>query len=182
MRHIIFCVGIVSWGLWVSCSTTKQVPDEEKGSVYSDPQVGDTLVVHTDLLSQLKPFSSPEKSEKPPYKIFSWIKADCSSCALKFKRWMEFKQNDQITGAYALYPIVYASSRDMVEYTVEEIIHYPYPVYYDSTNHFFEDNHLSEDGYYQTFLVDPFNKILAIGDPNLDNSYFNTYKRIINGE
>ncbi|MEO0640853.1 MAG: hypothetical protein AAFY70_14070, partial [Bacteroidota bacterium] len=145
-------------------------------------QVGDTLVVHADQLSQLNSLSDTEKSEVLSYKIFSWIKADCSSCALKFKRWMEFRQNDQITGAYTLYPIVYASSRDMVEYTIEDIIHYPYSVYYDSTNHFFEENRLSEDGYYQTFLVDPHNKILAIGDPNLDNSYFNTYKRIINGE
>ncbi|MEL6696995.1 MAG: hypothetical protein AAFP89_12175 [Bacteroidota bacterium] len=178
-RFAILCFLIL--GSFLSaCSSASQPEEEGEISTYTGPKIGDTLIFKPQTLIVLG--DSVASNHRSPYKIFSWIKADCSSCALKFKRWMEFKQNDQITGSYTLYPIVYASSRDMVEYTIEDIIHYPYSVYYDSTNHFFEDNHISEDGYYQTFLVDPHNKVLAIGDPNLDNSYFNTYKRIINGE
>ena len=171
---------LILGSLLSACSSSSPAESEDEAYAYTGPKIGDTLILQPQILTALGDSSEPNPPS--PYKIFSWIKADCSSCAVKFKRWMEFKQNDQITGKYALYPIVHAPSRDMVEYTVEDIIHYPYPVYYDSTNHFFEENQLSEDGYYQTFLVDPHNKILAIGDPNLDNNYFKTYKRIINGE
>ncbi|MEL6134094.1 MAG: hypothetical protein AAFR59_12085 [Bacteroidota bacterium] len=182
MRNIVLGVGIILLGLLSACSSSTASQEERGVPNYSGPQVGDTLVINHDLLSKLNIPLDTKASDKSSFKIFSWIKAGCASCALKFKRWIDFIENNQIIGSYELYPIVYASSRDMVSYTVEDVVHFSYPVYFDSTNHFFEENQLSEDGYFQTFLVDEHNKVLVVGDPNLDNGYLKTYQRIINGE
>ncbi len=59
---------------------------------------------------------------------------------------------------------------------------YDYPVHLDKENVFSIINGLSDNMSIHSFLLDKYNKVLAIGNPVLNNKIISLYKSIISGE
>ena len=76
--------------------------------------------------------------------------------------------------------IFYAHLKNYEEFEVYTGINrFNYPIFYDYEGKCDRQNHLPDDVFYQTFLLDENNKVQLIGKPIPDSKLWELYKKII---
>jgi Protein of unknown function (DUF1573). len=125
----------------------------------------------------------PDLFEKP-YKILVYIdSAGCTSCKLRMPDW-----KDIISEADAIAPgkigfLFFFNPKDEKEldYLMKRD-RFDYPVFMDTDNTIDRLNHFPRDMKFQSFLLDPNNTVLAIGNPSMNPLVWELYKQQITGE
>ena len=130
---------------------------------------------------------SPVLASKPylrgntkKWKIFTYIDTiGCSTCNFRALDWKRIiHEADSITSNVTF--IFYAHLKNYEEFEVYTGINrFNYPIFYDYEGKCDRQNHLPDDVFYQTFLLDENNKVQLIGKPIPDSKLWELYKKII---
>ncbi len=114
------------------------------------------------------------------WKIFTYIDTiGCSTCNFRALDWKRIiHEADSITSNVTF--IFYAHLKNYEEFEVYTGINrFNYPIFYDYEGKCDRQNHLPDDVFYQTFLLDENNKVQLIGKPIPDSKLWELYKKII---
>ena len=100
------------------------------------------------------------------WKIFTYIDTiGCSTCNFRALDWKRIiHEADSITSNVTF--IFYAHLKNYEEFEVYTGINrFNYPIFYDYEGKCDRQNHLPDDVFYQTFLLDENNKVILAGNP-----------------
>lgn len=122
--------------------------------------------------------------QKGEYMILNYVDSTgCMSCKLQLPEWLEFIYSvDSISHGTVPFVLVFQSKAK------EDLIHFfkksgfDYPVYIDEKHHFGQLNHFSSDMQLQTFLLNKYNKVIAVGNPIQNPQIKELYMNIIQGK
>lgn len=117
------------------------------------------------------------------YKILVYIDSvGCISCKFKLFEWQKYI-NDMNLISDSVGFIFVVSSVNYKEFEdVQKTNRFYYPVFYDKKVQLDSINNLPDEFWFQVFLLDKTNHVLAIGNPVLNSSIHNLYKKIVKGE
>lgn len=109
--------------------------------------------------------------------------AGCTSCKLRLPIWNEFANSlDSISDATVkLLIVVNPKVNKEITYFLKRDS-YPHPVYMDEGDRVNTVNKFLNEPSAQSFLLDRYNKVIAIGNPTVNNSIAAFYKSIISGK
>ena len=113
-------------------------------------------------------------------RLFTYIDTiGCSTCNFRALDWKRIiHEADSITSNVTF--IFYAHLKNYEEFEVYTGINrFNYPIFYDYEGKCDRQNHLPDDVFYQTFLLDENNKVQLIGKPIPDSKLWELYKKII---
>jgi hypothetical protein len=107
---------------------------------------------------------------EPDYTIVSYIDSvGCTSCKLKFHRWLEIMHEmDSISGQPVPFLFIFhpKSKRDLSELSyLMKRDNFSYPVWIDVEDTFNGMNKLPDNSVFHSFLIDKQNKMVAMGNP-----------------
>lgn len=115
------------------------------------------------------------------YKVLMYVDSTgCMSCKLQLSKWNDFiRETDSLHVSY----IFYFNTWDWegLQYVMRRDV-FTYPVCFDKDDSLNRLNHFPSNVAFQTFLLDRNNKVLAIGNPILNEEIKNLYMYIIGGE
>ena len=118
--------------------------------------------------------------KKPGYKIVTFADSSgCTDCRLNFYGWKlkmdEAKAwNKPVDFVFILQPKEESELVSLLKFNELGLA-----VYYDKNTDFIRQNRLSSDPLYQTFLINPENKIVLVGNPVSNKTLWNLYKETI---
>lgn len=170
---IVLIAGFLLW----SCSTDKsgyeKLVSEWIGREIKLPEImTDVLTGDTLNLSDAD------------FKIITYVdNAECTSCKMNLRSWEIFTESlDSISNAIVdILMIVNTDNTDGIKYIITRDSYY-HPIVIDSTDMINSTNHFPKDTQYQSFLLDKTNRVVAVGNPILNNVIGSLYKAIISGE
>ncbi|MFK7920402.1 MAG: hypothetical protein AB8H47_00520 [Bacteroidia bacterium] len=132
----------------------------------------DTLLLDQNQLIKL---DSGKQSLKDflsaPIKIIGYIDLGCSMCSSYLPNWAEFVEQKATKWDIPTLLVVKGNSKGAAKYVAIEQLAYRFCVYYDSGNHFYQKNHLTDDPLEQAFLIGPDNTILMCANPALSEQH-----------
>lgn len=109
--------------------------------------------------------------------------AGCTSCKLRLPIWNEFANSlDSISDANVQFLVVVNSNADIEIAYLLKRDSYHFPVYIDHLDKVNTANLFPTDHRAQTFLLDRYNKVIAIGNPTLNNTIRDLYCSVISGK
>lgn len=117
------------------------------------------------------------------YKILTYIDtAGCTSCKLRLFDWRVFIKELQTLSSDVVVLFV-LFSKDYNEFEeIQRKNKFEYPVLYDRYNKLNTINHFPENPAFQTFLLDQNNRVIAIGNPIMNDAIRIFYENIIKEE
>ncbi|WP_303318477.1 hypothetical protein Q4Q34_03980 [Flavivirga abyssicola] len=92
----------------------------------------------------------------------NYLDADCSVCIQDLKLWDEYLKNEEKNALF----IIAGSEKIKVDYMINNVLHYKYPVFYDEYDSFVQINDLSEYKAFHSFQLKN-KKVLKVGSPIL---------------
>lgn len=118
------------------------------------------------------------------YKMVSYFDSlGCISCKLQLDRWSDFiHEMDSVTQNKVPFAMFF-HPKDLNELKrITRKYQFDYPVCFDEKDEFNSLNHFSRNPYFQTFLLDKDNKVLAMGNPIITPSVKELYLHIVTGK
>ena len=118
------------------------------------------------------------------FTILTYVDSDgCTSCKLRLPIWNEFANSlDSISDANVQFLVVVNSNADKgIAYLLKRDS-YHFPVYIDHLDKVNTANLFPTDHRAQTFLLDRYDKVIAIGNPTLNNTIRDLYCSVISGK
>lgn len=117
------------------------------------------------------------------YKILVYIDSvGCMSCKFKLLEWQKYINNMKVISDSVGFIFVVSSINYKEFENIQRTNHFYYPVFYDSKFQLDSINDLPKDFWFQVFLLDKTNHVMAIGNPVLNSSIHNLYKKIVKEE
>lgn len=118
-------------------------------------------------------FSYNEKS-----KIVTRINGNCSQCIFKLKLWSDFLDEVESKACNCdIQYYFYISGADTSAFHAinESIIHFNYPVIFDTRNTFLRENNFPKNSLFHTFLLDSTNRVILVGTPIMNSELQKLY-------
>lgn len=167
--------------LWASC-TTKEGERNRRELVnkWLDKQI----IYPSDMFFTNQNGDTIEHDYKSAYKMLVYVDSiGCFSCKLKLPEWNRYiRAVDSIAPNKCAFLFVFATSRRKDIYRNMYLSKFDYPIIIDEQGMFDQFNHFPSNVFYQTFLLDKDNKVLAIGNPVLNPKVKDLYLKIIQGK
>lgn len=145
------------------------------GEHYQGPKIGDEVFLSELGLTPMEELPMPEK----PLTLVAWINADCSLCSIRMDTWSQLIKRHRWDESVNIRFVGKSYSRANLAYQIEEATQFPYPIYHDSENKFFEVNGISERPLLQAFLLDQDEKVVWVGNPSVDSTLSRFFEYII---
>lgn len=117
------------------------------------------------------------------FKIITYIDSNgCQACNMKLQAWQHAIDSfKSIAGKDVEFlMIINSEETNDLSHIITQYA-FTYPVVFDSSDVFNRLNNFSDNVNYQSFLLDSENKIIAIGNPVLNQSIYKLYHKIISG-
>lgn len=114
------------------------------------------------------------------YKILSYIDTnDCIECKLKFQEWNRLiKESDSLHLKVDFIFIAHLKHYYLLEKS-QKINKFDKVIYYDYNDLVNKKNRFPQKFMFQTFLLNPQNRVVLVGNPTMNPKLWNLYKREI---
>lgn len=181
MKKIIYCCALLLGSL-MGCkeSETERITNLVK------LWQGRTLYFPVEAeLSSFRGDSIYKYSLKPAdYCIVTYVDSiGCMSCKLQLPEWKKLIVTiDSVSGGTVPCLFFFHPSNKKELVSLLKRVHFTYPVCIDETDSLNKLNHFPADMMFQTFLVDKYKKVLAIGNPVHNPQVKQLYLDIISGK
>lgn len=121
---------------------------------------------------------------KCKYKIVTYVDSvGCVSCKLNLQKWMDFASEiDSISLNGVCFQFIFQPYRLNELLLMLKQSQFKLPVCIDLKNQFSQLNNFPEDEDFHSFLLDQYNKVIAIGNPTFNFKIREFYLKIIQGE
>lgn len=118
------------------------------------------------------------------YKVVSYFDSlGCISCKLQLDQWNDFIQTMDSTTQGKVAFALFFHPKDLNELKrITRKFQFDYPVCFDEKDEFNTLNRFSSNPFFQTFLLDKENKVVAMGNPILAPSVKDLYLHIVTGK
>ena len=118
------------------------------------------------------------------YKVVSYFDSlGCISCKLQLDLWSDFIQTMDSTTQGKVAFALFFHPKDLNELKrITRKFQFDYPVCFDENDKFNALNGFSRNPYFQTFLLNKENKVIAMGNPILTPSVKDLYLHIVMGK
>lgn len=169
-------VGAICDGVFICCDL---VGSNSKNEV--ETLVGKTLILPSKLTVQALSKESEIELQRV-HKIITFINADeCIPCLMKLQQWSqvieEFRRD--FSSEFMFVMIVESKlTKEIMIHVKNE--HFSHPILFDDANKIKNENKIATEYEYQTFLLSPDNKILAVGNPTINAKIKKLYVKLIN--
>lgn len=160
---------------------------KQKELIFSilDEWNGKTIILpdHLNLFGQRSDSVDYFSSE---YKILNYVDSlGCLSCDLRLREWSillkEFRDRN-----LSIVPVfIFSSKNKKIIKEIQSVIKQSaisFPIIVDSLDRINKLNNFPSDTRFQTFLLDRKNKVLAVGNPVLNNNIKDFYFKMVKGE
>lgn len=111
------------------------------------------------------------------YKIVTYVDSiGCTSCKLQLERWKNFiREVDSVANGNVSFVFVFhpKNMKELCQLLRSHI--FDYPISFDEKDYFNVLNRFPSETMFQTFLLDGFNKVMAIGNPVLNSQIKELY-------
>ncbi|MDD4032659.1 MAG: hypothetical protein PHS48_05370 [Bacteroidales bacterium] len=118
--------------------------------------------------------------EKPSYKIVTFADSSgCTDCRLNFYGWKIKMDEAKAWKILVDFVFILQPKDDFVLLSLLKFNEFHSWIFYDKNIDFIRQNQLSSEPLYQTFLINPENKIVLVGNPVSNKTLWNLYKKTI---
>lgn len=116
-----------------------------------------------------------------PYRIVTYLDRNaCTRCALSVLKDWEKHLREIPKGQVGFIPVIYPIDRSELA-NVVQTLQLEYPLLYDVDNKYIDKNRLNDIlAVNRSFLLDPHNRIVVIGEPLNSSELWGLYKNVLN--
>ena len=124
-----------------------------------------------------------EVLEKPGYKIVTFADSSgCTDCRLNFYGWKLKMDEAKAWKTPVDFVFILQPKDDFELLSLLKFNEFHSWIFYDKTIDFIRQNQLSSEPLYQTFLINPENKIVLAGNPLSNKTLWNLYKETVENQ